>query len=211
MTVGCFEVKTSREPPEPISAVSSSWTILTTCWPGVTDFRTSWPIARSRTLRRELLHDLEVDVGFEQRKADLAHRAGNRLLVERPALPEIAESALQPVAKRVEHGRRSVLTPLGSSDQPEERSSMAQVAKVVRIIGSSPESFAKAADAAVQEAAKTLRGISGAHVVSMRRTSRATGSASTARRWTSRSGSRARDSSSRFRHEAVTDTYDGPR
>jgi hypothetical protein len=44
---------------------------------------------------------------------------------------------------------------------------MADVAKVVTIIGSSPESFAKAADAAVQEAAKTLRGISGAHVMSM--------------------------------------------
>jgi flavin-binding protein dodecin len=44
---------------------------------------------------------------------------------------------------------------------------MAQVAKVVTIIGASPESFAKAADAAVQEAAKTLRGISGAHVESM--------------------------------------------
>jgi len=40
-------------------------------------------------------------------------------------------------------------------------------AKVVTIIGSSPESFAKAADAAVQEAAKTLRGITGADVVSM--------------------------------------------
>ena len=44
---------------------------------------------------------------------------------------------------------------------------MAQVAKVVTIIGSSPESFAKAADAAVQEASKTLRGITGAQVVSM--------------------------------------------
>jgi flavin-binding protein dodecin len=44
---------------------------------------------------------------------------------------------------------------------------MAAVAKVVRIIGSSPESWAKAGDAAVQEAAKTLRGISGAHVISM--------------------------------------------
>jgi flavin-binding protein dodecin len=44
---------------------------------------------------------------------------------------------------------------------------MSDVAKVVTIIGSSPESFAKAADVAVQEAAKTLRGISGAHVVSM--------------------------------------------
>ncbi len=44
---------------------------------------------------------------------------------------------------------------------------MAQVAKVVTIIGSSPESFAKAADAAVQEASKTVRGITGADVVSM--------------------------------------------
>ena len=44
---------------------------------------------------------------------------------------------------------------------------MSDIAKVITIIGSSPESFAKAADAAVQEAAKTLRGISGAHVVSM--------------------------------------------
>ncbi len=44
---------------------------------------------------------------------------------------------------------------------------MAQVAKVVTIIGSSPESFAKAAEAAVQEAAKTLRGITGADVISM--------------------------------------------
>ena len=44
---------------------------------------------------------------------------------------------------------------------------MAEIAKVITIIGSSPESFAKAADAAVQEAAKTVRDISGAQVVSM--------------------------------------------
>lgn len=44
---------------------------------------------------------------------------------------------------------------------------MAGIAKVITIIGSSPDSFAKAADAAVQEAAKTLRGIHGAHVTSM--------------------------------------------
>jgi flavin-binding protein dodecin len=44
---------------------------------------------------------------------------------------------------------------------------MSDVAKVVTIIGSSTESFAKAADVAVQEAAKTLRGITGAQVVSM--------------------------------------------
>jgi len=44
---------------------------------------------------------------------------------------------------------------------------MANVAKVITIIGSSPESLAKAADAAVQEASKTLRGITGADVISM--------------------------------------------
>jgi dodecin len=41
------------------------------------------------------------------------------------------------------------------------------VAKVIQIIGHSSESFAKAADEAVQEAAKTVRGITGADVVSM--------------------------------------------
>jgi dodecin len=44
---------------------------------------------------------------------------------------------------------------------------MADVAKVVTIIGSSSEGFAEAAAAAVEEAAKTLRGITGADVVSM--------------------------------------------
>ena len=44
---------------------------------------------------------------------------------------------------------------------------MADVVKVITIIGQSPESFAKAADAAVQEAAKTIRGITGADVISM--------------------------------------------
>jgi len=44
---------------------------------------------------------------------------------------------------------------------------MTNVAKVITIIGNSPESFAKAADAAVQEAARTVRGITGADVISM--------------------------------------------
>lgn len=44
---------------------------------------------------------------------------------------------------------------------------MAQIAKVIRIIGSSPESFAHAAQSAVDEAAKTVRGITGADVVTM--------------------------------------------
>ena len=44
---------------------------------------------------------------------------------------------------------------------------MASVAKVVTIIGQSPDGFAEATQAAVSEAAKTLRGIHGADVQSM--------------------------------------------
>jgi flavin-binding protein dodecin len=44
---------------------------------------------------------------------------------------------------------------------------MADIAKVITVIGNSPDGFAEAAQVAVQEAAKTLRGISGADVVSM--------------------------------------------
>ena len=44
---------------------------------------------------------------------------------------------------------------------------MAGVVKVVTVIGQSPQGFAEAAASAVEEAAKTLRGITGAHVLSM--------------------------------------------
>jgi flavin-binding protein dodecin len=43
----------------------------------------------------------------------------------------------------------------------------ANVVKVSTIIGTSPESFARAAQHAVEEAAKTIRNITGADVVSM--------------------------------------------
>jgi dodecin len=44
---------------------------------------------------------------------------------------------------------------------------MASIAKVITVIGSSPEGFAEAAQVAVTEASKTLRGITGADVLSM--------------------------------------------
>ena len=44
---------------------------------------------------------------------------------------------------------------------------MAQVAKVITLIGSSPDSFERAAQEAVCEAAKSLRGITGIDIVSM--------------------------------------------
>ena len=44
---------------------------------------------------------------------------------------------------------------------------MANIAKVIRVIGQSDESFAAAARVAVQEAGQTVRDISGAHVIEM--------------------------------------------
>ncbi len=44
---------------------------------------------------------------------------------------------------------------------------MAGIAKVITVIGNSPDGFAEAAQVAVQEASKTLRGITGADVLSM--------------------------------------------
>ena len=47
--------------------------------------------------RHELLDDGEVDVGLEQRKADLAHRTGDRILVELAAAADVRKGGLQPV------------------------------------------------------------------------------------------------------------------
>src|SRR5881392_304566 len=49
ITVGGRPVNASPDAPAPINAVSSSWTIFTTCWPGFRLLRTSCPTARSRT------------------------------------------------------------------------------------------------------------------------------------------------------------------
>ena len=44
---------------------------------------------------------------------------------------------------------------------------MSSIAKVITVIGSSPDGFADAAQVAVTEASQTLRGITGADVLSM--------------------------------------------
>jgi flavin-binding protein dodecin len=44
---------------------------------------------------------------------------------------------------------------------------VSDIAKVITVIGNSPDGFAEAAQVAVQEAGKTVRGITGADVVSM--------------------------------------------
>src|SRR3954451_11128399 len=49
ITVGPGLANTRSRPAPPISSVSSSETILTTCWPGLSDSSTSCPVARSLT------------------------------------------------------------------------------------------------------------------------------------------------------------------
>src|SRR5262249_31007211 len=62
--------------------------------------------------RREVSCDLEVDVGLEQGEADLPHRLRDRPLVEATAATQAAESRLQLVGKRVEHGRTVYAAPV---------------------------------------------------------------------------------------------------
>ena len=67
----------------------------------------------------ELLDDLEVDVGLEEREADLARGARDGLLVEAGLAPEVAEGVLEPVGERVEHGpsayRARLAVPFGQA------------------------------------------------------------------------------------------------
>ena len=55
----------------------------------------------------ERLDDLEIDVRFEQRHADLAQRSLDGLLRQAGLTPQGAEDSLEPVTKRFEHGSRS--------------------------------------------------------------------------------------------------------
>ena len=55
----------------------------------------------------ELAHHLEVDVGLEQRQADLAHGGVDVLGGELAVALETLHDALQAVGERVEHGRSS--------------------------------------------------------------------------------------------------------
>ena len=54
--------------------------------------------------RDEVLDDLEVDVGFEQREADLAHGGVDVGFADAAAAGQAAERLTQALAEGVEHG-----------------------------------------------------------------------------------------------------------
>ena len=63
---------------------------------------------------RELLDDLEVDVGLEQREADLAHRGLDVVVGQRAALADAGERALELLGEGVEHALDDRRQRLGS-------------------------------------------------------------------------------------------------
>ena len=68
---------------------------MTTCWPGI---QLADDVGPERTLLDgvgEALDDLEVDVGLEQREADLAHRGVDVVLGQRAAAADVGQGRLE--------------------------------------------------------------------------------------------------------------------
>ena len=84
----------------------------------------------------EVLDDLEVDVGLEQREADLAHRLVDGVLVQPLGAAEIAQGRLEPVGEGIEHGRevygREPVLPHTTSTRSRARDTRAQSATRAR-------------------------------------------------------------------------------
>ena len=106
ITVGPGFASARSRPLPPMSAVSSSETIFTTCWPGFSDDEHVLPERALLHRRGELLDDLEVHVGLEQGEAHLAHGLVDVVLGQLAARADIAEGGLKPVGEGVEHYMR---------------------------------------------------------------------------------------------------------
>ncbi len=78
---------------EPSMRTSSSLTILTTIWPGVTDLTTFCADRLGLHRVGEILDHVERHVGFEQRAAHLAHRLGDVAVGQRAAPRQLVEHA----------------------------------------------------------------------------------------------------------------------
>ena len=113
ITVGGCEANLKRAVSLPSSAISSSRTILITCSEGERAVSTSVPTALTRICSIRSRDDVEVDVGLEQRHANLAQGFGNVFFGERALAAKGLEGALQFVCKVLKH--RSVQVYRGES------------------------------------------------------------------------------------------------
>ena len=86
MGMGAGTLRLSGTAPSPPRlSTSTSLTILTTCWPGVTERSTSAPTARVADLGDEFLHHWQGHVGLEQGQAHFAHGFQHFGLAQRAA------------------------------------------------------------------------------------------------------------------------------
>ena len=83
----------------PRVAISSSWTILMTCWAGLRLADRSAPTHSLADAADEVLDDLEVDVGLEQGDADLPQDLVDLGLAQAAAAPEALEDPLEAVGE----------------------------------------------------------------------------------------------------------------
>jgi hypothetical protein len=93
-TLGGSLAKRSLDSWLPRILISSSRTILMTCWEGERDMSTSSPMAFCLDVFDELLDHAEVDVGFEQRHADFAQGGLHVLGRELAFAAQVLEDAL---------------------------------------------------------------------------------------------------------------------
>ena len=103
MATGAAASRSIGSASEPSVSTSTSLTILTTIWPGVTDFTTSGADRPGANLVGERAHDVERDVGFEQRAAHFAHGGVDVLLREGAATRQLVEYAGELFRKALEH------------------------------------------------------------------------------------------------------------
>ena len=100
----------------PRTAMSSSWTILTTCWAG---FSASDELDADGPLADPVehpAHDLEVDVGLEQGDPDLPQDLVDVGLAEAALAPQAGEDRVEPVGEGVEHGPPMLPAPPARSE-----------------------------------------------------------------------------------------------
>ena len=87
----------------PSTSTISSRTMRSTAWSGVRLFRIVLAHRTRAHALDELLGDAEVDVGLEEREADLAQRGVDLGLAEDTLPAEGPEDPLEPFAERLEH------------------------------------------------------------------------------------------------------------
>ena len=103
MTVGGFGAYWIFSVSPPRMRISSSWTALTTCWPGSSACERVAPIACSRMRLHDRADDGDVDVGLEERGADLLHDLVDVGLGEATLAAEALDDPVEAVGEVVEH------------------------------------------------------------------------------------------------------------